>query len=101
MLESIQNLNQFILDFNLRHPNGIVCFKGKIGYIIDGISHSTESEMHIITSDNIAAIYILNLSNSNELPDMFDINKFNFSYTTNKFLTIKNDKIELSIVPNT
>jgi hypothetical protein len=100
MKKSLESLNQFINDFNLRQPNGIVCFNAKINFKDD--AKTKESEVHIITSDNLATIYFLNLNPAMDgLTDMFDINIYSFDYIDKQFLKVENEKFSLSIFPVT
>jgi hypothetical protein len=102
MKESLIDLNQFIADFKLRQPNGIVCFNAKINFYKDDDIITKETEVHIITSDNLATIYFLGLETSmDEVADMFDIKSYTFHYIDKQFLKVEKDNLSFSIFPVT
>lgn len=81
MNESVIALENFINSFALKQADGIVYFYADIEFIIDGHAHTLSGDIHIITSDNLATVYILGLDTRPwELPDMFTPAKDDFSY---------------------
>jgi hypothetical protein len=102
MNESIVHLNSFIGGFNLRKPNGVISFNAKIDFITGGTIKTKDSEVHIITSDNLASIYFINPSiNKDGLPDMFDAKNTNLIYINNQYLNIESGAYSISIFPLT
>jgi hypothetical protein len=100
MKESLLNLNEFIYDFNLRNPNGTISFNARIYFTIDQTIQTKDSEVHIITSDNLASIYFLSSAiNSAELPDMFDLRTATLVYINNHYLKIEGNRYTVSIFP--
>jgi hypothetical protein len=100
MNESLQNLNRFIRDFNLRQPNGVVAFNAKIDFSTNQSSKTKQSEVHIITSDNLATIYFLSQDiNSDGFPDMFDVKNTSFIYISNQYLKVETSNCTVSIFP--
>ena len=102
MNESIVHLNSFIRDFNLRKPNGVISFNAKIHFTIGEIIKTRESEIHIITSDNLASIYFINPSiNTDGLPDMFDAKNTNLVYVNDQYLKIESSAHNIYLFPLT
>jgi len=100
MNESLQNLNRFIRDFNLRQPNGVVAFNAKIEFSTNKPTKTKDCEVHIITSDNLATIYFLNQEiNTDGLPDMFDAKNTPLIYIVNQCLKIEKDGSTVLIFP--
>ena len=97
MKESLTALEQFISNFNLRQPNGVVFFNADIHFENNGHSETVQSEIHIITSDNIGALYILNLPGT-DLMDMFSVKKQLFTCTA-ECLKIEADNYIVAITP--
>ena len=90
MNQSIDALNKFIDDFALKQPNGIVYFYANIQMVINSHLQVLSSDVHIITSDNLATIYILSKSSKSwEGPDMFTPKKDSFTYIENEYLRIE------------
>jgi len=100
MKESLSELEQFINDFNLRQSNGVIAFTATIHFNNAGQTKTEESEVHIITSDNIGAIYFLSLEEQS-LPDMFSIRDHRFSYTSGKCLSIESPVYSVAVFPKT
>jgi len=95
---SLNNVEQFINYFNLRRLNGIVSFFANINFITDGHTQTAGSEVQIITSDNIVAIYFLSLANE-ALPDMFSAKNASFRFIDKQYLKIESDKYAVTIFP--
>lgn len=101
MKESLSRLEQFISDFNLRQSNGVINFTATIQFSNDsGESGTHESEVHIITSDNIGAVYFLSLDGK-ILPDMFSVKDHRFTYTKEKGLNIEGENYDVAVFPKT
>ena len=89
MNESVIALDDFIADFALRQADGVVYFYASIKFIIAGHEQTLDSDIHIITSDNLATIYILGLGTKAwEIPDMFTPKSDDFVYVNNQYLKI-------------
>ena len=100
MKASLSELDQFIRDFNLRQSSGVITFTATIHFNNDGQRKLEESEVHIITSDNIGAIYFLSLDGQ-FLPDMFSVRDHKFSYTAGKCLNVESPDYNVAIFPKT
>ena len=98
MKESLSKLEQFISNFNLRQSSGIIAFTATIHFNVDGQTQTEESEVHIITSDNIGAIYFLSLDGK-AVPDMFSVKDNRFSYTAGKCLSIEGTSYSVAVFP--
>ena len=91
MNQSVTALNDFINDFSLKQPDGVVYFYANIQVVINNHFQLLNSDVHIITSDNLATIYILGQNNKSwEAPDMFTPKKDIFTYVENEYLRIEN-----------
>lgn len=100
MNESITALESYINDFALKEPDGIVYFYATIQFDVNGHLQELDSDVHILTSDNLATIYILGLGAKPwELPDMFTPKKDVFTYRKKQCLIIqgKGDAGEYSV----
>jgi hypothetical protein len=84
------NILNFVKDFELKKPIGIISFEAVIDFEIDEQKIEAESEVQIITSGNLEAVYLINEKISkHKLPDLFTSAKENFLYINNKCLEIK------------
>ncbi len=100
MNDSLKNLYQFIQDFSLRQTNGAVYFKAAIVFELGDKKQTRYSEIHIITSDHLGSIYLLNPETElSELPDILDIKFFNFIYMPGQCLRAENREHLLLIFP--
>ena len=100
MKESLYDLEQFIRDFDLRQSNGVIAFTATIHFNNEGQARTEKSEVHIITSDNIGAIYFLSLDGQ-ALPDMFSVKDHLFTYTAGKCLSIESPVYKVAVFPKT
>ena len=100
MKESLSELGQFINDFNLRQANGVIAFTATIYFNTDGQTKTEESEVNIITSDNIGAIYFLSIDEQS-VPDMFSVKDHRFTYTPGKCLSIEGPVYSVAVFPKT
>jgi hypothetical protein len=101
MKESLSRLEQFISDFNLRQSSGVITFTATIHFSNAAAESGTvESEVHIITSDNIAAIYFLSVDGK-IIPDMFSVKDHRFTYTKAKCLNIEGESYDVAVFPKT
>lgn len=92
MNESLTDLNRFIQDFSIKQPNGAAYFTAALIFYINGTRSIKYSEVHIITSDNIAAVYFIDPALSDtEFPTVFDIKKDKVIYITGECLRIEKD----------
>lgn len=94
----------FIKDFRLKKPDGIISFDAVIEFEIDNRKKMRESEVQVITSGNLEAVYLMNEKITDEnLPDMFSSGKESFEYIINKCLEINGEiegkKFIVSIFP--
>jgi len=87
-----------IRDFNLRQASGVIAFTATIQFNTDGQTQTGESEVHIITSDNIGAIYFLSVDGK-DVPDMFSVKDSRFTYNTGKCLTIEGPFHTVAVFP--
>ncbi len=97
MKESLSALQQFISDFNLRQSNGVIAFRAAL-HFDNGQQHTDDSEVHIITSDNIGAVYFLSLDGKN-LPDMFSVTEHPFTYVAGECLKIESPVYTVTVSP--
>jgi hypothetical protein len=97
MKESLSALEHFISDFNLRQPNGVIAFIATIHFDQEGQTQVDESEVHIITSDNIGAIYFLSLDG--KVPDMFSVKEHEFNYVEGSNLNIRSGGYNVAVFP--
>ncbi|MEP6712964.1 MAG: hypothetical protein ABJA37_11130 [Ferruginibacter sp.] len=89
MKESVEALDDFINDFNLKTTNGTTVFNAVIHIVMKGRLQLQNSEVQIITSDGIFAIYLLNMdSGTTQVSDMYEAGKNLFRYTKRKCLKI-------------
>jgi len=100
MKDSLTELEQFINDFNLRQSNGVIAFTATVQFNDAGQTVIEESEVHIITSDNIGAIYFLSFDGQ-ALPDMFSVKDHRFTYTAGKCLRIAGQAYDVAVFPKT
>lgn len=101
MMESLSNLNRFIQDYDLRQTNGTVRFYAFILFYMNGNRTTKYSEIHIITSDKLSAVYFLNAEIGDAgLPDVFDLKKHRAIYSTGECLRLEKDKVQVSIYPH-
>jgi len=100
MKDSLKELEQFISDFNLRRPDGVIAFPATVHFDNNGQTIIEQSEVHIITSDNIGAIYFLNLDGQ-ALPDMFSVKDQQFTYSAGRGLTIEGPAYKVAVFPKT
>ena len=98
MKESLSELEQFTSDFNLRQSSGVIAFTATIHFNNDGQTQTEESEVHIITSDNIGAIYFLSVDEKT-VPDMFSVKDHRFTYTRGKCLSIEGATYTIAVFP--
>ena len=94
----------FINDFKLKKPDGVVSFDASIEFEVNAEKKIRESEVQIITSGNMEAVYLINEKLAGEnLPEMFSSQKETFEYIHNKCLQIngENDgnKFIVSVIP--
>ena len=83
-------IKNFIEDFHLRQPNGVVVFPAKINFNLNGHIKQRYSEVHIVTSANLDTVYLLNKDlKFEELPDVLKASTETFKYVDNKYLLIK------------
>ncbi|UAY53328.1 hypothetical protein [Ferruginibacter albus] len=99
MKESLQNLTAFILDFGLKKPNKAISFTAIVEYNLNDNITSINANVQIVTSDNLATIYIISDLASNDLPDMFDAKEERITYVPMKWLVIKQPTGYISIEP--
>lgn len=89
MERSVNALNDFISDFALKQPSGVVYFYANLQFVTNNQLHLLNSDVHIVTSDNLAAIYILSKeSNPLKMPDMFTAKKDVYTYVEGQHLRI-------------
>ena len=100
MKDSLNELEQFIKDFNLRQSNGVIAFAATVHFDNGGQTIIEESEVHIITSDNIGAIYFLSFDGQ-ALPDMFSVKDHRFTYTAGKCLRVEDPAYKVAVFPKT
>jgi hypothetical protein len=100
MKESLYELEQFINDFKLRQSPGVIAFTATIHFNNDGQTKTEESEVHVITSDNIGAIYFLSIDGQ-AVPDMFSVRDHKFSYNPGKCLHIESPVYSVAVFPKT
>jgi hypothetical protein len=99
-MESLQAINDFIEHWKLREPNRVAAFNALVDYLTDKSRHQFNAEVHIITSDNIVAVYILNnVINNKALPSMFVAKQDAFILNPEKSLVIigKNNGLNYNI----
>ena len=90
MKTSIENLTRFIDDFGLKQPDNTIRFFAVLEYNVNGETKREESEVHIITSDHLASVYLLFEKVLNEhLPDLFDARKNVMAYKHRQYLSIE------------
>ena len=94
-------LEKFIEEFALRHPDGMISFPAKILFFINGHPKVRYSEVQIITSADLNTIYFLNNSfQPEDLPDIFKAPDEEFFHNNATGLTIRKvhseDYIEIS-----
>ena len=105
MNQSIAALEEFISQLELRESNGVTFFQATIHLLISGNVQVQKSEVHIITSDNLATVYITDLDCAFfKLPQLFEAKKQLFIFINNKYLKIEGngelEKFTLSIYPD-
>ena len=82
-MESAYRLNilAFIDDFKLKTPDGIVSFDATVYFENKGDKKAMETEVQIITSGNLEAVYLISPEINNAgLPDMFSSGEGRFVY---------------------
>ncbi len=90
MNDSVIALDNFIEDFALKQPDGIVYFYAAIQFVVNHHMKLLSSDVHIVTSDGLATIYLLGLdAEAPEIPDMFTAKKDVFTYVANEYLRIE------------
>jgi hypothetical protein len=90
MNASVIALDHFIEDFALRHADGVVYFYANIQFLVNHHMQLLNSDVHIVTSDGLASVYLLGLDTRTwEIPDMFTAKKDVFTYVINEYLRIE------------
>ena len=83
-------LKEFISDFNLRKPNGVISFNAMIEFKINNDVVNKISEVQIITSTNTETIYFIeNDIYSPSLPEMLEAERHEITYIKNEQIIIK------------
>ena len=83
----------FIRDFDLKKPGGVVSFSARVDFEDEHKTTSIKSEIQIITSDNLEAVYLMNPEIINlEFPDTFTSLDHSFAYLLNTCLQITGAK---------
>ena len=78
---STKNVANFISDFKLQQDDKTIYFNAVLEYHLPEEIKKINSEVHIITSDNLSTIYFLNPEIEKlGLEDMFDAKKENIHY---------------------
>lgn len=82
-------LTEFIKDFNLRKPNGVISFNALVEFKINDHVIDKVSEVQIITSTNTETIYFIEDDiYAASLPEMLEAEKHEIIYSKNKKLII-------------
>jgi hypothetical protein len=82
-------IHQFIADFQLKQPLGVIGFAAKIKFHLNGITKTRYTEVHILTGDNLNTIYLINPDLPFEdLPDTFMAKASTFKYIAGERLEI-------------
>ena len=90
MNESVESLQEFIKEFSLKCLDGTAAFYATIHILLNGRLQLLNSNVQIITSNDLATIYILDLDTADgQLPDMFEAKK-------NLFTNVKGLGLKLS-----
>ena|ERR1700722_20671573 len=87
------NIINFIKEFGLKKPDGITSFDAVVTFRRQGYRKTIGTEVQIITSANLEAVYLINPEISKEgLPDTFRSGNEIFMYIQHECLYIKNEK---------
>lgn len=88
-----QAIDQFIQDFKLRQPDGVIGFAAKILFHIHGHTKIRYTEVQILKGQDLNAIYLIAPDLPFEdLPDTFILKEFTFEYIENHRLEITSKK---------
>lgn len=101
---TIQPIRDFIADYGLKRPDGVVCFSAAIMYNDKGILHTITSEVQIISLDTVMAVYILEFfKESYRFQEMYSTVNFSFGYSKGNALEINNsatkNRLHIAIMP--
>jgi hypothetical protein len=96
-----QAIDRFIEDFNLKQPEGVIGFAAKIKFHLNGHTKTRYTEVQILKSNDLNAIYLINPDLPFEdLPDTFMLKASTFEYVPKDRLEIiskenSNDYVEI------
>jgi hypothetical protein len=91
-LKNREELDKFIAEFNLKHPDGMISFPAKIIYYINEYPRLRYSDVQIITSADLNTIYFLNKNlQPEDLRDIFRAPEDIFIHQQDKGLVIKTE----------
>jgi len=100
-----QAIDQFILDFKLKQPDGVIGFAAKVLFHINGNTKTRYTEVQILKGQDLNAIYLIAPDLPFEdLPDTFILKEFLFEYVSGHRLEItskKNKQDCIEIIPVT
>lgn len=96
-------IDMFIEDFNLRQPDGVIGFAAKIKFHLNGHTKTRYTEVQILKSNELNAIYLINPDLPFEdLPDTFMLKASTFEYVSKDRLEIfskENTQDYVEIIP--
>ena len=82
-------IDQFITDFKLKQPDGVIGFAAKIIFHINGYTKERYTEVQILKGQDLNAIYLIAPDLPFEdLPDTFILKEFTFEYVPGHRLEI-------------
>ena len=101
---TIQPVKDFIADYSLKRPDGVICFPASIMYNDKGVLHAITSEVQIISLDTVIAVYIFEFFNeAYRFQEMYSTVNFSFGYSKGNALEISNsatkNRVHIAIMP--
>lgn len=101
---TIQPIKDFISDYRLKRPDGVICFSASVLYNDKGFLHNINSEVQIITLETVMAVYIIEFFKDVYLfEEMYCTTNFNFGYSKGGALEISNsaitNRLHIAIMP--
>ncbi len=92
-------INQFIQDFKLRQPDGVIGFAAKVLFHINGHTKIRYTEVQILKGQELNAIYLIAPDLPFEdLPDTFILKDFNFEYVEGHRLEVTSKKEKQNVI---
>ena len=96
---STKSINDFINGFGLKDPAGLTIFKAGIVVRKDGSATTAESDVHIITSNDLMTVYLMDdIVDELDIPEMYRGTEHVFSFIPWQCLQINVQQHESQLI---